>query len=113
MAKPTEGVVVHIETKEDFDIFMKEAGSTLVVVDFYADWCGPCKRIKPAIEKFAVDYAGKVYFAQVNVDENSETAESENISAMPTFKLYKDDKMVDELTGANESKLAEKITRNL
>ncbi|XP_068675860.1 thioredoxin-like isoform X2 [Montipora foliosa] len=92
MAKPTEGVVVHIETKEDFDIFMKEAGSTLVVVDFYADWCGPCKRIKPAIE---------------------ETAESENISAMPTFKLYKDDKMVDELTGANESKLAEKITRNL
>ncbi|XP_068725808.1 thioredoxin-like isoform X1 [Montipora capricornis] len=113
MAKPTEGVVVHIETKEDFDIFMKEAGSTLVVVDFYADWCGPCKRIKPAIEDLATKHAGKAFFAEVNVDENTETAESEAISAMPTFKLYKDGKKVAELTGANESKLAELITLSL
>lgn len=113
MMKPTEGIVVQIETKEDFDIFIKEAGSTLVVVDFYADWCGPCKLIKPTVEKLAADYAGKVYFAQVNVDENSDTAESEQVSAMPTFKLYKNSIKVAELTGANESKLAELITLNL
>ncbi|CAH3028391.1 unnamed protein product, partial [Porites evermanni] len=80
--------------QEDFDTFLKEAGSTLVVVDFYADWCGPCKMIAPKIKGFATEFSGKVYCAKVNVDENDETAESEGISAMPTFKLYKDGKKV-------------------
>ncbi|KAM7439453.1 hypothetical protein ABFA07_011205 [Porites harrisoni] len=113
MAKPTAGTVVELETKDDFDAFLKEAGSTLVVVDFYADWCGPCKLIAPKIKGFAEEFSGKVYFAKVNVDENDEVAASQEVSAMPTFKLYKDGAKVDELTGANEAKLRELIEKGI
>lgn len=97
-----------LETKEDFDSFLKDAGSKLVVIDFYADWCGPCKIIAPKVLKMADEFTD-VCFAKVNVDENSDTAEAEDITAMPTFKLYKNGNKIDELTGANEAKLREKI----
>lgn len=97
-----------LETKEDFDSFLKDAGSKLVVIDFYADWCGPCKIIAPKFLKMADEFTD-VCFAKVNVDENSDTAEAEDITAMPTFKLYKNGNKIDELTGANEAKLREKI----
>mmetsp|Transcript_78962 Transcript_78962/g.124633 ORF Transcript_78962/g.124633 Transcript_78962/m.124633 type:complete len:114 (+) Transcript_78962:79-420(+) len=113
MAKPQPGAVVELETKDDFDAFLKEAGSTLVVVDFYADWCGPCKMIAPKIKGFAEEFSGKVYFAKVNVDENDEVAGKEGISAMPTFNLYKNGAKVDELTGANEAKLRELIEKHI
>lgn len=94
--------------QEDFDSFLKDAGSKLVVIDFYADWCGPCKIIAPKVLKMADEFTD-VCFAKVNVDENSDTAEAEDITAMPTFKLYKNGNKIDELTGANEAKLREKI----
>jgi len=97
-----------LQTKEDFDHFLKEAGSKLVVIDFYAEWCGPCKMIGPAVLKMADEFKD-VCFAKVNVDENSETAEEEDITAMPTFKFYKNGSQVDYLTGANVEKLREKI----
>jgi len=92
----------------EFDNFLTEAGSKLVVIDFYADWCGPCKMIGPKFLKMAEDFPD-VCFAKVNVDENSDTAEEEDITAMPTFKFYKNGNQVDVLTGANEAKLREKI----
>merc|ERR1712048_771830 len=64
------------------------------LIDFYADWCGPCKAIAPELEKMAEKYTG-VQFAKVNVDDNEEVAAQEEISAMPTFKLYKSGKLVD------------------
>ncbi|KAL9950635.1 hypothetical protein ACROYT_G043162 [Oculina patagonica] len=100
-----------LDTKEDFDKFLKDAGSKLVVIDFYADWCGPCKIIAPKVEQMSTVEFPDVCFAKVNVDENSETTEAEGISAMPTFKLYKDGKKIDELTGANEAKLKELIQK--
>ncbi|RMX39555.1 hypothetical protein pdam_00006148 [Pocillopora damicornis] len=78
-----------LETVEEFDQFLKDAGSKLVVIDFFADWCGPCKMIAPKFLKMADDFKAEVEFAKVNVDENTETAEKEEISAMPTFKFYK------------------------
>ena len=69
--------------------------------------------IAPKIKGFAEEFSGKVYFAKVNVDENDEVATSQEVSAMPTFKLYKDGKKVDELTGANEAKLRELIEKGI
>jgi len=106
------GDIVELETKEDFDNFMKEAGEKLVVVDFFATWCGPCKKMSPTIKKLAEEYADKVFFAKVDVDENSETAEEQDISAMPTFKLYKRASQVDSLTGANADKLKEIVQKH-
>ncbi|PFX31135.1 thioredoxin-like [Stylophora pistillata] len=97
-----------LETLEEFEKFLKEAGSKLVVIDFFADWCGPCKMIKPKFEAMSKEFQD-VEFAKVNVDENSDTAENQDISAMPTFKFYKNGSKVDEVTGANEAEIRSKI----
>ncbi|XP_015779316.1 PREDICTED: thioredoxin-2-like [Acropora digitifera] len=112
MAKPVAGQIVELETKEDFDNFLKEAGEKLVVVDFFATWCGPCKKMSPTIKKLAEEYADKVFFAKVDVDENADTAEEQEISAMPTFMLYKSRRKVDSFTGANAEKLKELVQRH-
>jgi len=100
-----------LKTKDDFDKALKDAGDKLVVVDFTASWCGPCKMIGPKFEAMSKEFTS-VQFYKVDVDENSDTSEAEGISAMPTFKCYKKGKKVDELTGASEEKLRAMIEKN-
>ncbi|XP_071954358.1 thioredoxin-like [Antedon mediterranea] len=95
--------VKKVANKKEFDAEIAGA-SGLVVVDFFATWCGPCRAISPKVESMAAEFT-TVLFLKVDVDENSDTAEAEEISAMPTFKFYKNGAKVDELTGANEAKL--------
>ena len=70
----------------------------LVVVDFFATWCGPCRMISPAFAKIAEKYGsrGDVAFLKVDVDQVPEA----NVRAMPTFRIYRDGKLVDEIEGA-------------
>jgi len=97
-----------LETKEDFDSFLQE--NKLAFIDFYADWCGPCRMIAPKIEELATKYTN-IKFAKVNVDENAETAESQSISAMPTFRLFQDGTKVGEVVGASEAKIVELLEK--
>lgn len=96
--------VRQITTKEEWDTLLKE--DKLVVVDFFATWCGPCKKIAPTIEGYSNDpeYAD-VIFAKIDVDELAEVAEECGISAMPTFHLYKGGKKVAEVVGASADKI--------
>jgi len=71
-----------------------------VVVDFYADWCMPCKMVAPVIEELAKEYAGKVVFAKLNTDENIDIAQRFGISSIPTIIFFKDGKPVDQIIGA-------------
>ncbi|KAL4747368.1 thioredoxin [Aspergillus terricola var. indicus] len=71
-----------------------------VVVDCFAEWCGPCKAIAPAVEKFAQNYTDASFY-QIDVDELSEVAAELGIRAMPTFLLFKDGEKVQEVVGAN------------
>ncbi|GFO19359.1 thioredoxin [Plakobranchus ocellatus] len=100
-----------IRTKEEFDKTIAET-SILVVVDFFATWCGPCKAIAPQLETWSKEYDGEVLFIKVDVDENEETAEAAEVSAMPTFHFYKGGKKIDEVVGANSSVLEEKIKKH-
>ena len=102
-----------VATKTKFDQIISEKGSEgkLVAVDFTATWCGPCQRIGPKFVEFADTYKD-VIFIKVDVDENAETAEACGIEAMPTFHFYKGGEKVDELVGASEAKLKEKIEQN-
>jgi thioredoxin 1 len=72
----------------------------LALVDFYADWCGPCQALKPVIEKLSGEMKGKVAFGKVNVDHNRETAGKYGIMSIPTLIIFKDGKLVDRLVGA-------------
>ncbi|SCM04457.1 thioredoxin 1, putative [Plasmodium chabaudi chabaudi] len=82
----------------------------IVIADFFADWCGPCKRIAPFYEESSKKYT-KIVFIKVNVDEASEVTEKENITSMPTFKVYKNGVAVDTLMGANEAALKNLIEK--
>ena len=71
-----------------------------VVVDFFAEWCGPCKAMAPALEQVAADMKGKVKVAKLDVDQNPEVTQKYTIQAMPTLMIFKDGKKVAERVGA-------------
>ncbi len=71
-----------------------------VMVDFWAEWCGPCRMIAPALEKLAREYAGRVRIAKLNVDENPRTQAQYQVQGIPTLLLVKNGKVVDRIVGA-------------
>ncbi len=70
-----------------------------VVVDFYADWCGPCRMMEPAVESLADEFAGKVKIGKLDVDVNQEIAIRYGVMGIPTLGLFKDGNLVDRLVG--------------
>lgn len=71
-----------------------------VLVDFWAEWCGPCRMMTPTVDAVANDYAGKIKVGKVNVDENGGTAMRYNIRGIPTLLLFKGGKIVEQKVGA-------------
>jgi thioredoxin 1 len=82
--------------------FEKEVlkSSEPVLVDFFAEWCGPCKAMAPALEQVAADMKGKVKVAKLDVDQNPEVTQKYTIQAMPTLMIFKDGKKIAERVGA-------------
>ncbi|MBP2073438.1 MULTISPECIES: thioredoxin [Thermoanaerobacterium] len=85
-----------------------------VLVDFWAEWCGPCRMVSPIIEELANDYEGKVKVGKINVDEENELAMQFKIMSIPTIALFKDGKVVDKIVGARpKSDFEDFINRNI
>ncbi len=78
-----------------------------VLVDFWAVWCGPCKIIGPIIEELSSEYAGKMKFGKVNVDENNSLASQFGVMSIPTLKIFKNGKVVGEMIGAAPKQVLE------
>src|SRR5918996_1301859 len=72
----------------------------ILLIDFWAPWCGPCKMISPIIEQLAREYTGKVVFGKVNIDENRMITQSFGIQSIPTMIIFKNGKAVDIVVGA-------------
>ena len=75
------------------------ASDVPVLVDFYADWCGPCKMLAPVVEELAEEYQGKVIVGKVNVDHSPKTAQQYGVMSIPTVILFKNGKPVNQIVG--------------
>lgn len=87
-----------ILNKENFDAVID--GNPLVLVDFYADWCGPCRMMAPVVEELAKELEGKIVVAKLNVDENPDIAARFQIFSIPTFIIFKNSKPDQKIVGA-------------
>jgi len=96
--------VVPVKDKADFMNHLSTCDK-LIVVDFYADWCGPCRMIAPKLAAMAAEFAEKAMVLKVNVDECEDIAAEKGVSAMPTFQAYRGGEKVGEVVGASEEKL--------
>jgi thioredoxin len=101
-------MVREVTSKEDFDTILSEAGDKLVVVDFTATWCGPCKAIAPEFARLANKYPN-VIFIKVDVDKCKDVARAQSISAMPTFKFFKNQSLFHMFQGASVKLLEDGI----
>ena len=97
------GLVLGMNNMKHFDGPEFEAdvlkASEPVVVDFYADWCGPCRMMTPVVEQLALEYAGKVTIGKLDVDVNQDIAIRYGVMGIPTLGLFRDGKLVDRLVG--------------
>lgn len=84
-----------------------------VVIDFWAEWCGPCRMVGPSIEELANEYAGKVEIGKLNVDDNVETPGEYGIRNIPTILFIKDGKVVDKQVGAAPKSVLEAKVQSL
>ena len=85
-----------------------------VFVDFYADWCGPCKMMSPVIDKLAEEYEGKIKVGKVNVDENGDLAVKYGIMSIPNMIFFKNGEVADRVVGAiPKPAMKEKFEKNL
>jgi len=99
-------------TDSTFTKFVKD--NSLVVVDVWAPWCGPCRFVSPVVEEIARDYAGRIAFGKLNVDQNQRVAAHYGIVSIPTLLVFKKGELVDRIVGAMpRQRLEPRIIRHL
>jgi thioredoxin 1 len=100
-------------TDGNFDETVIKSGAP-VLVDFWAEWCGPCKRLAPTVDALAAEYAGKVTIGKLNVDDNPNTASKFQIRGIPTLLIFKGGEVVESVVGlAQKDDLKKAIDKHL
>ena len=112
MSSITEPIVL-----TDSNFASEVAKYPIMLVDFWAPWCGPCRMVSPIVEQLSREYSGRVAFGKVNVDENQRIAASFGIQSIPTLMIFKGSKAVDLMVGAMpkaqiEMKLKQQLLSN-
>jgi len=99
MASP---IIINL-TKENFDQEVIKA-ATPILVDFWAEWCGPCKMIAPIVDELAEEYSGRVRIGKVNIEDQQNLAAEYGVNAVPTLLLFHQGQVTDQLVGARSKR---------
>ena len=91
----------------DSNFFTEVDKYPLMLIDFWAPWCGPCRMVSPTVDQLAQQYAGKIAFGRVNVDENEIVSRQFGIQSIPTLLIFQNGKAVDGMIGANPKNVIE------
>jgi thioredoxin len=102
---------INISSTSQFSSLL--SSSNIVVADFYADWCGPCKAIAPIYEQLSAQLSrpNKITFTKINTDQQQELASAYGVTAMPTFMIFKNARKVEGIQGADAQKLSAAVKR--
>ncbi|KAL7621075.1 hypothetical protein AAE478_008387 [Parahypoxylon ruwenzoriense] len=105
------GAIVKIGSSNEWQRIL--GSSTIVVADFYADWCGPCKMIAPTFESLSTKYSkpGRITFCKVDVDSQQAIASAHGVSAMPTFLVFRSGSVIETIRGANPPALTAAVEK--
>ena len=104
--------VIHVSDSEFNETVIKANGP--VLVDYWAEWCGPCKMIAPVLDAIAEEYAGKLTVVKINIDDNPQTPQHYGVRGIPTLMLFKDGEVEATKVGAlTKSELAKFIDSNI
>ncbi len=104
--------MVEIITDENFEEKVEKAALP-VLVDFYADWCGPCKMMAPVVEAMAEKYAGKLIVGKLNVDDNMVTARRFRVRSIPYMAVFKNGEIANSLLGAGGEAALEDVIKSV
>jgi len=93
-------MVNEIKNSQQFEQLVLNSANP-VFVDFWAEWCGPCRSVSPVVEELSSEYDGKVDFVKINVDENGELAQKYNVFSIPTLAIFNNGEVVSQKVGAS------------
>jgi len=111
-AKELPGPGTHDLSASEFDAFIATPGK-LVIVDFHAEWCGPCKQLGPVLEKVSAEFENEVVLGKVDVDQAGDLPGRLGVSSIPDVRLYRDGVMVERFVGAiPEAQVRERVNRH-
>ena len=110
----SESNIVNLDLQNFQQVLLEGSKEKLIIIDFWADWCEPCKQLMPVLEKLAMQYSDQVILAKVNCDEQQELAAQFGIRSLPTVAFFKDGQPVDSFGGVKtEGEIREILTKHL